>query len=30
MTLGRREEATREGEHGVELDPVSKDADQGP
>ena len=28
--LGRKEEAIREGERGVALDPISKDADQGP
>jgi tetratricopeptide (TPR) repeat protein len=28
--LGRKEEAIREGERGVALVPVSKDADQGP
>jgi eukaryotic-like serine/threonine-protein kinase len=28
--LGRKEEAIREGEHGVALDPISKDAGDGP
>ena len=28
--LGRKEEASREGERGVALDPISKDADIGP
>ena len=28
--LGRKEEAIREGERGVALDPISKDADIGP
>jgi eukaryotic-like serine/threonine-protein kinase len=28
--LGRKDEAIREGERGVALDPVSRDADQGP
>jgi tetratricopeptide (TPR) repeat protein len=28
--LGRKEEAIREGQRGVALDPVSKDADLGP